>query len=104
MSPLTFLQSEVKGSKTNLKLVIQHIILFITARAMQASLVMAPLVGEVVGEVVKPPQLTHPPNRALAPPVPVASATVQGCGVGDLATAAAMIAWVTRLVSWARAN
>ena len=71
---------------------------------MQASLVMAPLVDEVVGEVVKTPQFTHPQKRALAPTAPVASATVQGCGVGGLATAAAMTARVTRLVSWARAN
>ena len=71
---------------------------------MQASLVMATQLGEVVPQLVKPPQFAHPPKRALAPPVPVASGTVQGCGVGGLATAAAMTARVTRLVSWARAT
>ena len=74
------------------------------ARAVQASLMAAPSMGEVVPELVQPPQFAHPTKRALAPPVPVASATVQGCGVGGLATATAMTAWVTRLVSWARAN
>ena len=56
---------------------------------------------------VQPPlvaQVVHQPKRAVAPPVPVATGSVQGCGVGGLATAATMTAWVTRLVSWARAN
>ena len=38
------------------------------ARAVQASLTAAPLMGEVVPELVHPPQFAHLPKRALAPP------------------------------------
>ena len=60
------------------------------AREMQASLAMTPVMGEVVPHHVRPLQVVLPPKRALAPPVPVATGTVPGCGVGGLATAAAM--------------
>ena len=77
------------------------------ARAVQASLEAAPELRQVMPQQGQPPlvaQVVHQPKRAVAPPVPVATGSVQGCGVGGLATAAAMTAWVTRLVSWARAN
>ena len=38
------------------------------ARAVQASLTAAPSMGEVVPELVQPPQFAHPTKRALAPP------------------------------------
>ena len=74
------------------------------AHAMQASMSAASVMGEVVPQPVWPLQFALPPKRTHAPPVPVASGSIQGCGVGGLGTAAAMTAWVTRLTSWARAN
>ena len=91
--------------RTDFELKSGHAAKFVeAAHAVQASISAASVMGEVVSQPVWPLQFAHQPKRTLAPPVPVASGTVQGCGVGGLASAAAMTAWVTRLVSWARAN